>query len=241
MGINVGPIVPDASMISYWDAGNYDSYPGSGTTWYDLVGGHHLTQYSGGGAGVPAWDERGFFTFVPSGGFWANASSLGITLTTELTMIAWYKFNGPQTASDFPRIFEAASADGATDSHGLVLYYTERGDPRCWWENSVGTRVQEMDASVNNGNQAWHMLASTIGTGDGIMYFDGENINSSAGTPTLDNINYVGIGQRPGPTYNTNTDFDGDIALVVMYNRALTSAEIKKVYVSMKPKFDAIT
>lgn len=43
---NNAPIVTDG-LVFYVDAGNSKSYPGSGTTWYDMISGNVGTLYNG--------------------------------------------------------------------------------------------------------------------------------------------------------------------------------------------------
>ena len=48
MGLNYGPSVIKSGLILALDAADVNSYPGTGTTWYDLTSGkHHGTLYNG--------------------------------------------------------------------------------------------------------------------------------------------------------------------------------------------------
>ena len=46
-----GPMVVSDGIVGCWDAAGKRSYPGTGTTWYDVVGGNNgtLENESGGG------------------------------------------------------------------------------------------------------------------------------------------------------------------------------------------------
>lgn len=43
MGVNYNTSVPTDSLVFYVDAANPKSYPGSGSTWFDLIGGQNVT------------------------------------------------------------------------------------------------------------------------------------------------------------------------------------------------------
>jgi hypothetical protein len=59
MGILAGPTIIDDGLVIILDANDKNSYPGVGTSWYDLSGnGNHATLVNS-----PTFNSLGYFTF----------------------------------------------------------------------------------------------------------------------------------------------------------------------------------
>ena len=71
MGVFAGPNVVEDGLMLYLDAADQKSYPGSGTTWFDLRGnGRHATLKNS-SAGLPSHstNNKGYFDFTPNGSY----------------------------------------------------------------------------------------------------------------------------------------------------------------------------
>jgi hypothetical protein len=85
------PITPvSAGLRLHLDAGNTGSYPGSGTTWTDLVDGKQFTLYNG-----PDYYsiDGGYLMFNPEEGQYAEAPSFPATLPVW-SLEAWHYYTG---------------------------------------------------------------------------------------------------------------------------------------------------
>lgn len=84
------PSIVETNLVLHLDAGNTSSYPGSGSTWTDLVGSKAFTLYNG-----PTYssDNGGYLTFDPNSSQYADATSLPSTLSTW-TLETWFYNNG---------------------------------------------------------------------------------------------------------------------------------------------------
>ena len=92
-GVNLGDraIVPVAENLAlFLDAGNSSSYPGSGTTWTDLVGAKQFTLHNN-----PTYSSGngGYIAFNPASSQWASATSFPDTLS-NWTLEAWHYYAG---------------------------------------------------------------------------------------------------------------------------------------------------
>lgn len=87
MSIFAGPNIVKDSLAMYIDAGNSDSYPGSGTTWYDLSGNGLNADLTV----APTYDSNGYFVFDGVDDYATAASGLQtvISSATEFTVFAW--------------------------------------------------------------------------------------------------------------------------------------------------------
>jgi hypothetical protein len=93
------------------------------------------------------------------------------------------------------------------------------------WNNN-GT-LQELNANTSSYYSAnnWHYVVATMKAGAQRIYFDGSVIASSSVSPTITYYNQeVWIGKS-----NFGGEFDGNMANVAFWNRALSSDEINSV------------
>lgn len=107
-------------LVLYLDAGNLDSYPGSGSTWYDLSGnGNNFTF----GAGI-TWNSGGYF--VCSGGAFTGPASntFGFNTSCEHYIESFVKCSSAATNSFFNWV---ASPNTGTDTRAIFshLYYSD--------------------------------------------------------------------------------------------------------------------
>ena len=114
--------VPAPVLLLSLDAGDTDSYPGSGTTWTDLIGGKIFTL-----SGSPTYssDNGGYLNFVPASSQYAEASTSLSTIKTW-TVEAWHYYTGTNsggTPSIVTEIYPGGTQDlnyslGATGAGG---------------------------------------------------------------------------------------------------------------------------
>ena len=84
-----GPNIVEEGLVLALDAANVKSYPGSGTTWYDLSGnGRNFTLD---GSGI-TWNSSGIFTLGDGGASYNSA----ITTATSCTMVYWLRTTDAQ-------------------------------------------------------------------------------------------------------------------------------------------------
>lgn len=91
MALYHSPLVVTNGLILYLDAGNTKSYPGSGTTWYDLSGnGNNFTLYNGVGFST---ESGGCLTFDGIDDYVASSSNLNLTSYDYVVVELFYKTN----------------------------------------------------------------------------------------------------------------------------------------------------
>jgi hypothetical protein len=84
MGFYYSPKIVTDGLVMYVDAANPKSYPGSGTTWYDVSGnGRHFTLD---GSGI-TWNSAGYFSLADGGATYAD----NITDSTACTFVFWMR------------------------------------------------------------------------------------------------------------------------------------------------------
>jgi len=209
---NVVTIV-QSGLALHLDASNPTSWPGSGTTWYDLSGNGNNAE----AAGTPTYTATngGGFTFDSVNDYFDTAPNLRESYVgTGLTAAAWVN------ANYFPFVEGIIERGSWANSDGWGLYvhfgYLLNG-PKYGY--APGTTA--LSSGVN------YLLGFTIDTsGTAIVYINGVSNGGNSGSPGLlpsaSSISpLIGRGGI-GSAY----PWSGDIYEVQIYNRALTGAEM---------------
>jgi len=82
MATRYSPKTVTDGLVLALDAANHKSYPGSGTTWYDLSGNNF--DFTLDGSGI-TWNSAGYFSLADGGATYAN----NITDSTTCTFVFW--------------------------------------------------------------------------------------------------------------------------------------------------------
>ena len=225
-------IVTDGLMLCL-DAANAKSYPGSGATWTDLSGnGNNGTLTNG-----PTFssDNKGSIVFdgiddkIDCGN--TNTSVNGLT---ALSGIVWFKKTTNTTPA--PRLISKRSAlqdtgfwnfNSSVDTHTIAFEFD-------FVTTDIGRRSTE-SIPLNE----WAM-ASFTWTGSDLatsikLYINGQETTYSSSVD--------GVGGRVTETTNSlvvgnadwaNRPLGGNIAMALLYNRALTAAEIQQNFNALR-------
>jgi len=222
------PIVTDGLVFAV-DAANYQSYPGSGTTWSDLAGSNNVTLYN-----TPTYSSNngGLISFdgVNEGG----QTPSGTLLNSPMTVDAWAK---PQTTG----------ADGT-----IVGNWTQSNQTfLLWWDIGVTPNfraIRRLGASSSTSSSEsatrgvvneWNHVSVTVDTTDMRIYLNGIHQETVAlGTLYNPGSSLTGIAaDYNGSPGATSRNLNGDIASVKIYNRVLSSTEITQNYNALKGRF----
>jgi len=234
-----GGIVTDG-LVLHLDAAKRDSYPGSGTTWYDLSGnGNNGTVYNGplysGISKDSSIDFDGADDYVDCGdiieGLTAFTAESWINTTDTRT--------GPNGSYHNPSIFGTQHGSGTSGDFALCL---KAGNLGFYHELNGSSQYRDTNTEVSDGN--WHHVAATKTTDGTIeVYLDGSSIYSATGfTYALRYRSQLNYNWEVGRAYWPNEDanmrrYDGKIATHMLYNRALTASEITQNYNALKGRY----
>ena len=210
-------IVTDGLVLAL-DAGNAKSYPGSGTIWYDLSGNSNngtLTNgptYSSDNGGSIVFDESN--DYVDCG---------NVLSQTAYTKSAWFR---PESST---RNIISGTADGLNGEHAFWMNNTNNtlnaGHQNEW------SRVSYTVPSGNMLNQWWNGVVTWNDSTGWILYVNGVQVDTNSNT-TGPNGSGVYIAR-----YGSGNYFDGDIAQAMIYDRALTAAEVEQNYNAVKGRY----
>jgi len=188
---------------------------GSGTTLKDYKGSNDGTISS-----YPQWkkEKTGQYSLDFDGtDDRVTFNDLGISSNDVRSFCFWFKL-GSTTQSDWTNVVGWLGTSASNkyfdieinDNDELVLH-------KC------GTDW-EIETLANLGTSDWHHVAVTYDGTDVIVYLDSvEEVNEAAGT--VDTNGNFNIGYR-----SSDGKYDGQIANVLVFDRALTANEIKALY-----------
>jgi hypothetical protein len=219
--------IVDEGLVTYYDAANYYSYPGSGTVWYNMVGsGGDLTLFGNlttaivGGRTAMNLDVNGKHAF--SAGI---PSAFG---TKSATFEAWlYPATSELTSGDRGTIIlitgGAAQYMSWEKSSGLLSSY---------WYNHSPEGYHETTGTTSRG--AWHhwCAAWDYNSGRIFQYKDGLTSGNAATQGDAAPGQVLTIGRE-----SESRQFSGGIAVIRIYNRALSGDEVFQNFTAEKSRF----
>lgn len=220
-------LVTDKLVLNL-DAGNTTSYPGSGTSWFDISGSNKTSTlmngvgYSSANNGAlvfdgvddyvltPAIDNLGLNSVSMSMGVWVSAS-------TSAGNIISMSGQNPQAGWNMPPISATATTFSGKMWGGNRLYSSTYTIGSWYYLNLVW--------NANTSTQSFYMNGTLQGSQSGFTYV-GSGLS-----------NYLFIGQSNPGADNTGM-LQGKIAAVQVYaNKALSQAEITQNFNYMKSRY----
>ena len=232
-----GPMVVSDGIVGCWDAAGKRSYPGTGDTWYDVVGGNNGTLENNGTNLDFHADNGGYFTFDGTDDYCLIGKKTQLDWGSgDGSVAAWYRTSSTNTqhivgnGSSNPGGKRYVLMYGGFVSEALLLNIDDDGS----------ALSADVDRGASEDDQ-WHYA---VGMREGTnihLYLDGSLVDTTAigSYGSLDDSTY---GFLIAGLYNVSNGsvfycFDGDIAVVHSYNRALTAAEVKQNYHALKGRF----
>ena len=241
MATSYAPNIVSDGIVACWDAAGKRSYPGTGTTWYDVVGGNNgtLENESGGGLSFDS-ANGGSIVFDGTDDYVEIANESNFDIGTACTITAWVYLEG-LGESNYGRIIDKGSTVSSTTLDGFQFHL----DTGTTFGAAVGLSTTNAWVKASDGTLAedeWVFIAMTFNEdSDNVikLYKNGERITSlkqnTTGVGTIDNSS---VNPRIGNyAEDTTRTFDGKIAVVSFYNRGLTAAEVLQNYDATKWRF----
>jgi hypothetical protein len=232
MGYSYGPSIVKNGMVLCLDAGNRKSYAGSGTSWFDLTGNNITGTLTNGptfnseNGGSISFDGTNDHILINANSiFNVTAVTILMFIKTPTTYTSNFRaFFGKQTANSLDRDFNfyaySSTSNGVIDrlhmsSHRISSY--------------------EYVPVVTGGALAlntWHQIGFSIGGGYVTYYLNGTAFNKSTYTGTFNANNSYNITIGTADNY-----WSGRIATTMLYNRAVSDAEVLQNYNATKGRF----
>jgi len=216
--ISIANTIVTDSLTLQLDASNSTSYPGSGTTWFDLAGTQQnitLVNSPTFTSGTPS-----YFTFNGSN---QRGSGTGVVLSsTTYTKAVWFYLNSYVDNNIV-----------SSDVGGHYMFF--QGGNKMYnghsnWAGFPSNYPSTATFSLNT----WYNVALTFNTTDGMKLYINGNLDSSY---TTIKTAFTGNGSTNIASYGAGNLLNGRIAKVYCYIKTLTAAEVLQNYNADKAQF----
>jgi hypothetical protein len=215
--------IPTDGLVTYLDANNVSSWPGSGTIWYDLSGSGRNGTWSA----VSTGTSTSGHTYFNTNGYRCTgvaSNAYGITDTSGFTVFISYYVNALTQNLAFYWFSSSATSARGISAHvpwtDGILYY-----------DTVGRRTTYTTPTTGR-TGVWHTLAVVRTSGSSpvqYLYYDGilQGTNATTGNPLL-------FTSTPAALVNSaaesNSTWNARVSSVAVYNRDLSATEIANVH-----------
>lgn len=209
-------------LVMHLDAGNTASYAGSGAVWKDLTG----TVADGTLYNSPTYSSSngGYFAFNGSNQYatWPNTAALD---NQSFSIEVWMKTNSTGQNGFW---FEKGAVNTQYSfflEGGLIRFRINGGD------------YTSPTASTYLNTTSWFQMVGTFTSGSANIYANKAVIGTATPSLTMNaNANGISVGAYGG-TSAKGYYYNGNIAIVRVYSRVLSTTEITQNYDAHKTRF----
>jgi len=226
------PKIVTSGMVLYLDAGNRDSYAGSGTTWRDLSGrGNNGTltnspTFSTSALGAISFGGNTSHVTVPDSNDWTNS---------EFMMDVWFNRSGAWPSAWERDALLSHDEGGGNFSKWIYSYDISKSKPIFHINYAPSTNVViEPSSTVSLSLSTWYNFSITKSGTSFTFYSNGASLGSATNSSLIPNAAAplrIGTGEGSSPYFN------GQISTVRIYNRALSAAEVLQNFNAMRGRF----
>jgi hypothetical protein len=236
-------IVTDGLVLAL-DAGNTKSYPGSGTTWFDLSGNNnHFTLYNS-----PTFNSSKYFTFDGIDDYARSTATLNLSLYRAITVLIWFQPLSYPSSGILDFIYEHTN-NFNNNIGGFVHTYNDTSlgqDYQIFLSNkgNAGYNLGVWNKTLFN-NLTWKHSSAIIDTNqlsvENTLYVNGD-LTTALSNPVpgyaANNTNtfandYFYVGTRGGATFFSDLNISG----IQIYNRALSASEIQQNFNATRGRY----
>ncbi len=223
MALSHAPQIVSDGLIIYLDANNTSSYSGTGSTWYDLSGnGRHASLISS-----PSYEGFGRGKYLSFDGS-TNYATIPYTITDNLITVSFWYYS------------KICSSNSSTDA--LISNYepvVTGFDVRLITPTSLqlDLKIGSTFPNLSFGtiaNNTWYHVAFTYDGASLKAFMNGNVVSSTSATGTRANGTQICIATS---AVDTNRKATCGIPQVMIYNRALSDAEILQNYNATKGRY----
>jgi hypothetical protein len=233
MGVTTGksafqPNIVTNGLVLNLDAINPNSYPQSGTIWYDTSGNNNSGTLTNG----TSWTPNGAQTSFSFDGVDDYVGIAGIQ-TPSFTINSWVKLN---ELNRFHGIMGRADSIWGNTSYAFRVVNTNQLNIVLSHNGDGGGLVETQTITTLLSN-TWYQVTATFIKPNVVLYING--ISSITNTFNYDLFNSTSNSIIGGYTYGNGLSYlmKGNISNIQFYNRALTAQEVLQNYNALKSRF----
>ena len=251
MGLSHGakePLGVTDGLVLYLDAANARSYPKSGTTWFDRSGNANNGTLTNG----PTYSSANFGSigFDATDDYATINDSNSLDLTTALTLSLWFNRGDILTlsAGDQHNLFVKGNTNapgGDQVNYAIQLFGPTGGGRYLWGHPTTGVGLIDPPSQILFANQWYNIVITHVSGSTPIPYLNGVvQTNWTATTPSTALVantyraTISGDVERDASTGQLQAaNFNGRMSNVLLYNRALSAAEVSQNYNALRGRY----
>ena len=220
-----GQIVTNGLQL-FLDASRIDSYPGTGTTWYDLSGNGNTGTLTNG----PTFSSVNGGSIVFDGtDDYVAITNLFLNTITNITLQGWVYISSTSLKGPFVKV------GGGVNGYAIGVGGNDF--------DTSGNQIIGLYPGVrwiltgNNYGTGWKFFTLTLSTTSvPTFYLNGALIGSYPGTNPLTPTSGAYVGRNVGDELTVRA-FAGNIATTQIYNRELTATEVLQNFNATRTRF----
>ena len=220
MSYSYGKSIVTDGLVFYVDAANSKSYPGTGTTWTDLIGSNDGTLTNG-----PTYDSANGGSIVFDGvNDYIDCNSGVVNLNSSFTFSCWVKTpNSLSNNSNYSRVIGRGDVNTTYSGEWASISYDSNGDSFVVAIDDDTTK-SEYFGSISLTTNTWYNVVMSVDRGNNIYLYVNTTLDGSVADNTSLNVDppynlYIGSMRN-----NNTIDYPlkGNISNCSVYNRSLT-------------------
>jgi hypothetical protein len=220
MALHYNPRITTRNLLLALDAGDVNSYPGSGAVWSDLSGNGFYADVIGSPRNITVGGAKCFYLDDIGDRFVIRFGSA--QYMNSLTLEAWI----------YPEANELSGGDRGCIFQGWAYLSWNKGNQQLsnYWYATTNQGYHEPGVTMSR--QAWHHLTSVWDRGTNTLkqYVNGTLVNTVS---TYATAGYVYSDGNVG-WEGDSRQFSGGISVLRVYNSALSSEEVLANYNAQK-------
>lgn len=224
MAINHSPAAVLDNLVFFFDAGNVKSYPGTGAVCTDMIGNNagdlvNSPTYSTTKGGALSFASDKYLKFPEKASLNTQTFSIEVWFRTNSLSQNGFFFEKGQVNTQYS-LFQ----EGST----IVFRYRYSG----------GYSSKTISSTTNLNITDWFHLTATYVSGSQQVYVNGVSKLSATDVGTvITNTNGMSIGAYGGYNGGRSYYYNGDIAVVKVYDKVLSPEEVIQNYNALRGRF----
>ena len=222
-----GPSIITNGLVLYLDAANKQSYVSGSTSWIDVSNNNNNGTLTNG----PTFNTGSGGSIVFDGSNDYVETGYVFPSSTSYTMAVWAKSSRTGFSNRL-----MGNADSTVGLTGTDIIWGASSSTNIYIVRRAGSNDSNRDINTNFSglNVGWHYICVTYdNTGVGmILYVDTTSIATNTTLGFTSSLTF-----RIGRDGNGSDAFNGNVAIVQIYNRALSASEVLQNYNATKGRF----
>jgi hypothetical protein len=222
--IAYNPSIVTNGLVLYLDAANTKSYPGTGTTWYDLSGnGNNGTLVNG-----LTYNSANNGSLIFNGVDDYIKGPISTGLSESITIELYIKF----LSSISNKIFFGID----TDAHLSLGIFVNPNGLTWYWNTGDAYATPFSNSPILTLNSWYHLAVSTASaTNNANLFLNGNHV----GVSNYKNTTTTGVGDKYqiGRYFNNTYWTNAEYSIFKIYNRALSATEIAQNFTAHRGRY----